>query len=87
MCLLGVLARLQIADGRRLVRPSGKNDRPQDQLHRGGRAVEMAQFRSTVWFDRDKQFSACYLVRKTAFQPCHRQDWRSITPPDGQNWC
>ena len=68
--LLGLLARLQIANGDDVMRPSGKNDRPQDQLDGRHRAVEVAQ----TGFNRQarvgQQFGARNLVGKTAFEPC-----------------
>jgi hypothetical protein len=67
--LFGLLARLQVANGYDMMRPSGKHDRPQDQLDRRHRAVEMAQ----AGFDRlvrsGQQFGARGLVRKTGFEP------------------
>ena len=68
--LLGLLAGLQIADGDDVMGPSGKDDRPQDQLDRGHRAVEMAQLRLDGLVRSGQQFSACDLARKTAVKPC-----------------
>ena len=67
--LLGLLARPQITNGDDVMRPSGKHDRPQDQLDRGHRAVEVAQ----AGFNRQarvgQQSAARNLVGKTAFEP------------------
>ena len=68
--LLGVLARLQSANGDDVMRPSAKNDGPQDQLDRGHRAVEMAQIRFNRQVRSRQQLGACSLIRKTALQPC-----------------
>ena len=67
--LLGVLARLQIANSDNVVRPSGKNDLAQDQFNRGHRAVDMAQIRFNSLVRPGKQLGACDLVRKTALEP------------------
>jgi hypothetical protein len=68
--LLGLLARPQITHGDDVMRPSGKHDRPQDQLDRGHRAVEVAQ----TGFNRQarvgQQSCARNLVGKTAFESC-----------------
>ena len=67
--LFGLLARLQIANGYDMMRPSGKHDRSQDQLDGRHRTVEMAQ----AGFDRlvrsGQQLGARGLVRKTGFEP------------------
>ncbi len=64
--LLGVLARLEIANGDDVMRPSAKDDGPQDQLDRGHRAVEMAQIRFNRQVRSRQQLGACSLIRKTA---------------------
>src|ERR1700730_18691781 len=71
--LLGVLARLQIANGDDVMRPSAKNDRPQDQLDRGHRAVEMAQIRLNRQVRSGQQFGPCRRIRTTAPRPCGGQ--------------
>ena len=67
--LLGVLARLQIANRDDVMRPSGKNDRPQDQFDRAGRSVGMAQTGFNRLVRTGQQFCASSAVGKTALQP------------------
>ncbi len=67
--LLGLLARLQVAHRDDMVRPSGENDRPQQQLDRRHRAVAMTQARFDRLVRSGEQLGPCDLVRKATFKP------------------
>src|ERR1700730_12353628 len=67
--LLGVLARLQIANGDDVMRSSAKNDGPQDRLDRGHRAVEMAQIRLHRQVRSGKQRSSLAPARWAVDKP------------------
>jgi hypothetical protein len=66
--LLGVLVRLQIANRDDLMRPSAKDDRPQDQFDGSKRTVELAQIRLNSLVRPGQQAGPGNFVGNAAFE-------------------
>ena len=71
--LFGLLARLQIANGDDVMRPSRKDDRSQNELDGDQRAIEVAQTGFNWQAGAGQQPGARNLVGKEAFEPCTNQ--------------
>jgi hypothetical protein len=74
--LLGVLARLQIANRDDAVRTPGKHDRPQDQFDRRHRAVAVTQFRLNRLVGPRQQLGAGDRSRESNFRVFCRRGCR-----------
>ena len=76
--LFCLFARLQIANSDDVMGPSGKNDRPQDQLDRGYRAVEMVHIRFNRQVGSWTAVWRAQPCRENSFRALHQPDWKRI---------